>query len=220
MRSVLRWFVVLVLAADAVIALTILGGALFETAAKTGSPAAQKPAAAAPAAAPAADPIPASSTTPPPATSPEAATAAPRATEPALDTRDAAFPGGTTKSPEGDVIPGVAASLTSAPSASPDADSATSPAAKDSSAMRSDAFLRLQRAYENMEPESAAKAAAALAARDKEAVIQLLMGWKPRTSGAILDALTQANPSLAADLSYEIWKRSGNPAKPAAETGR
>jgi flagellar motility protein MotE (MotC chaperone) len=71
-----------------------------------------------------------------------------------------------------------------------------------------------------MEPESAAKALAALAARDKEAVIELLMGWKPRTSGAILDSLTQNSPALAADLSYEIWKRSGNAAGATAETGR
>ncbi len=71
------------------------------------------------------------------------------------------------------------------------------------------AFQSLQRAYENMEPESAARALTELAARDKEAVIQLLGGWKPRTTGAILDALTQANPGLAADLSYEIWKRDG-----------
>jgi flagellar motility protein MotE (MotC chaperone) len=72
---------------------------------------------------------------------------------------------------------------------------------------KSEAFTRLLRAYENMEPESAAKALAGLAVRDKEAVVQLLLGWKPRTSGAILDALTQINASLAADLSYEVWKR-------------
>lgn len=71
------------------------------------------------------------------------------------------------------------------------------------------AFQSLQRAYENMEPESAARALAELAVRDKDAVVQLLLGWKPRTSGAILDALTQANPAMAADLSYEIWKLDG-----------
>jgi flagellar motility protein MotE (MotC chaperone) len=69
-----------------------------------------------------------------------------------------------------------------------------------------DAFQSLQRAYENMEPDSAARALAELAARDKEAVVELLLGWKPRTSGAILDALTQSDPVLAADLSYEVWK--------------
>jgi flagellar motility protein MotE (MotC chaperone) len=87
-------------------------------------------------------------------------------------------------------------------------------------AARNQAFVRLQRAYESMEPESAAKALVALAARDKEVVIDLLMGWKPRTSGAILDAVTQNNAGLAADLSYEIWRRSGNPAEPAARSGR
>lgn len=71
------------------------------------------------------------------------------------------------------------------------------------------AFQSLQRVYENMEPDSAARALAQLAARDKDAVVELLLGWKPRTSGAILDALAQANPALAADLSYEIWKRDG-----------
>jgi flagellar motility protein MotE (MotC chaperone) len=83
-----------------------------------------------------------------------------------------------------------------------------------------DAFLRLQRAYENMEPESAAKALAELASRDRDAVVELLIGWKPRTSGAILDALTQTNPGLAADLSYEIWKRGGDLAAGTARNGR
>jgi flagellar motility protein MotE (MotC chaperone) len=73
-------------------------------------------------------------------------------------------------------------------------------------------FMRLQRAYENMEPESAALALTELADRDQEAVVELLLGWKPRTSGSILDAITQINSSLAADLSYEIWKRRGKSA--------
>ncbi len=76
-------------------------------------------------------------------------------------------------------------------------------------AAASDSFKRLQKAYENMEPESAATAIAALAGRDSEVVVELLLGWPPRTSGAILDALTQTDPAIAADLSYEIWKRSG-----------
>lgn len=82
----------------------------------------------------------------------------------------------------------------------------------------SEDFLRLQRAYENMEPESAARALIELAGRDREAVVELLLGWKPRTSGAILDAVTQVKPGLAADLSYEIWTRRGkNPPPPASE---
>ena len=112
----------------------------------------------------------------------------------------------------GAAIPGVAATE-AAPSSAPEP---KGPA----TAAKSQAFVRLQRAYESMEPESAAKALVALAARDKEVVIDLLMGWKPRTSGAILDALTQNNAGLAADLSYEIWRRSGNPADAAARSGR
>ena len=81
-------------------------------------------------------------------------------------------------------------------------------------------FLRLQRAYENMEPSSAAAALAELAALDQKAVLQLLAGWKPRTSGQILDALTQIDPGLAARLSYEIWRRGGNFVPPPATDGR
>jgi flagellar motility protein MotE (MotC chaperone) len=78
----------------------------------------------------------------------------------------------------------------------------------------SEAFKKLQRAYENMEPESAALAMIELAGRDQEAVVQLLLGWKPRTSGAILDAITQINSGLAADLSYQIWVRRGKTGPP------
>ncbi len=83
-----------------------------------------------------------------------------------------------------------------------------------------DAFTRLQRAYENMEPDSAAKALAELADRDKKAVVKMLVGWKPRTSGAILDALTQLKPALSADLSYEIWRKGGNVAPDPADNDR
>jgi hypothetical protein len=82
------------------------------------------------------------------------------------------------------------------------------------------AFEKLQRAYENMEPDSAALALAELAYLDQEAVVQLLISWPPRTSGAILDALTQADPMLAANLSYEIWKKGGNNEAVAANDGR
>jgi flagellar motility protein MotE (MotC chaperone) len=87
------------------------------------------------------------------------------------------------------------------------------PAAAGTAARTATAFQSLQRAYENMEPESAARALAELAARDKQVVVELLLGWKPRTSGAILDALTQTDAALSADLSYEIWKlgREGEP---------
>jgi flagellar motility protein MotE (MotC chaperone) len=82
------------------------------------------------------------------------------------------------------------------------------------------AFEKLQKAYENMEAESAALALAELAFIDQEAVVELLLGWKPRTSGAILDALTQTDPALAASLSYEIWKRGGKKKEQAASDGR
>jgi len=82
------------------------------------------------------------------------------------------------------------------------------------------AFGRLSKAYENMEPDSAALALAELASIDTEAVVQLLVGWPPRTSGAILDSLTQIKPELAARLSYKIWKRSGNSVPQAADSDR
>ena len=80
--------------------------------------------------------------------------------------------------------------------------------------MRSEAFDRLSKAYAAMEPDGAAQALAALARRDQRAVVQLLIDWQPRTSGAILDALTQRDAALAAELSYEIWKLSGKAATP------
>jgi len=83
-----------------------------------------------------------------------------------------------------------------------------------------EAFDRLSRAYENMEPDSAALALTELAGIDKEAVVQLLIGWRARVSGAILDALAQTNPVLAAELSYEIWKLSGKDGTSPASSGR
>lgn len=68
-------------------------------------------------------------------------------------------------------------------------------------------FTKLTRAYENMEPDAAARALVALAKKDREAVVDLMLGWKPRTSGAVLDAMTQREPEFAAEISYEIWKR-------------
>jgi len=84
-----------------------------------------------------------------------------------------------------------------------------SPPAEKPETPQDPAFARLSKAYENMEPDSAALALNELAGLDSNAVVQLLVGWPPRTSGAILDSLTQSNPELAAKLSYEIWKRSG-----------
>jgi flagellar motility protein MotE (MotC chaperone) len=102
----------------------------------------------------------------------------------------------------------------------PEVDAAAARREAEANAAGEEAFQRLQQAYENMEAESAARALSELAGRDREAVVELLLGWRPRTSGAILDALTQVNPSLAADLSYEIWKRSGKADTAAAGNGR
>lgn len=82
------------------------------------------------------------------------------------------------------------------------------------------AFALLSRAYENMDPESAASALTKLAGLDQDAVVQLLGTWKPRTSGAILDALAQSSPEIAAELTYEIWKRGGKIVPPPADTDR
>jgi len=103
---------------------------------------------------------------------------------------------------------------------SPDVAASREPASSVEPTIENQAFEKLQRAYENMEPESAALAISELAALDQEAVIQLLIGWNPRTSGSILDALTQTEPALAAKLSYEIWKRSGQFEAQAASSGR
>ena len=105
------------------------------------------------------------------------------------------------------------------PAAGPAPVEAKKPAEGETESAAGDAFARLSRAYENMEPDSAALALNELAAIDMQAVVQLLTGWPPRTSGAILDSLTQINPGLAAKLSYEIWKRSGNAMPVAAESG-
>lgn len=112
--------------------------------------------------------------------------------------------------------PPVAAAAAAQPQAEP-----APPAEPDAEQQAADeAFARLSKAYENMEPDSAALALKELAEMDRDAVVQLLAGWPPRTSGAILDSLTQLHPALAARLSYEIWKRSGKTAPPAAGDGR
>ncbi|UCF68777.1 MAG: hypothetical protein JSV80_05675 [Acidobacteriota bacterium] len=73
--------------------------------------------------------------------------------------------------------------------------------------MGSPSFDRLLKAYEGMEAENAARALAELYERDRLVVVDLLLGLKPRQSAATLDALAAANPKIAAELSYEIWKR-------------
>jgi len=106
------------------------------------------------------------------------------------------------------------------PAVEPAAAEAGKPVQERDESPADEAFKRLSRAYENMEPDSAALALNELAEIDMQAVVQLLVGWPPRTSGGILDSLTQINPGLAAKLSYEIWKRSGKPMPLAADSDR
>jgi hypothetical protein len=190
-RPIARWFVVVVLALDAVAAFLYIGTSLFETSAAVPAAVVE----AKPAPAPAVTLAPASASAPAPAPT-SAQPVAP--TEPAPSTTTAAIPATT--------IPGAVNPAAPVAAAVPSS-GATGATAAAKEAPKSEAFLRLLHAYENMEPESAAKAIAELAAKDKEAVVQMMLGWKPRTSGQILDALTQFNPKLAAELSYEVWKR-------------
>lgn len=194
MRARWRWFLALVLVADASVALFLLAGGI-------------------PTLAPAAD-----SKGPSGAASPKAESAESAATAEALAKLGQELSARTAeldrKEAELDEILRGSEVLkraglgpeTPVPAAAPKrpAGKAAAPATDDDNP-----FTRLKRAYENMEPESAAKALAELAERDPEAVVQMVVAWKPRTSGAILDALTQIKPTLAADLSYEIWRKSG-----------
>jgi hypothetical protein len=205
MRAPLRWFLFAVLALDAAAAAAYLTGVVAPVSAA-------QPAATAAATGAATNA----------ATTPAALPAdVPQSPAPA------AVPAGTPASAEGDPAAGpVTATAPGSDDApgerDPDDVPATEDPADDAAPAndRGAAFTRLLRAYENMEPESAAKAIGELAARDREAVVELVMGWKPRTCGAILDALTQTNPALAADLSYTIWKRSGSLRPETATAGR
>lgn len=73
--------------------------------------------------------------------------------------------------------------------------------------MRSPSFDKLLKAYEGMEPDNAAIALSELHGKDRLVVVDLLLGLKPRQSAAALDALAALAPRIAADVSYEIWKR-------------
>jgi len=183
MNRFLRWSVTAVLALDAAAALAFLSSEVTQAQASPApAAAATAPAATAPAA-----PAVAPAAEPPAAPPPVEAAAVAAAPEPAAPS-------------EAETIPG----------AGPDEPAAPVLAPRDP-APQTDAFRRLLRAYENMEPESAARALAELATRDRRAVVELILGSKARTSGAILDALTRTHPGLAADLSYEIWRRGQEP---------
>ena len=90
------------------------------------------------------------------------------------------------------------------------------PGSQQAGAHRQELFTRLSKTYENMEPASAAAALSKLALLDKGAVVELILGWKPRVAGAVLDELTLSDPALAADLSYGIWLLSGKNGSAAA----
>jgi flagellar motility protein MotE (MotC chaperone) len=199
MRSFTRWLLLGVLVLDAVVVVGLFSGELTTLVAATLE--AEPPAAAGPAAvAPVAEPGPSAESLR--ALARELATR-----KDDLDRRERELDElmrGAVVLEQAGVTPaaGPAPTVSSEPAPAP-----VKPAEAEATASRaSAAFQSLQRAYENMEPDSAARALAGLAARDKAAVVQLLLGWKPRTSGAILDALTQIDAALAADLSYEIWK--------------
>ncbi len=68
-------------------------------------------------------------------------------------------------------------------------------------------FEKLLKAYEGMDPANAASSLHELYSKDRQTVIDLLLGMKPRQSAAALDAVAASYPREAADLSYEIWKR-------------
>lgn len=75
-------------------------------------------------------------------------------------------------------------------------------------------FDRLLKAYEGMEPVNAAKAMAEIYDKDREVVVDLLLGLKPRQAAGILDSLAATSPKQTADLSLEIWKRDPRRGKP------
>ena len=68
-------------------------------------------------------------------------------------------------------------------------------------------FDRLLKAYEGMDPENAAAALAEVYRKDRQVVVEVLLGMKPRQAAAVLDSIAAAAPAIAAELSLEVWKR-------------
>ncbi len=58
-----------------------------------------------------------------------------------------------------------------------------------------------------MDPDNAAAALASLYGKERQAVIEILLGMKPRQAAAVLDALAARAPSVAAELSLAAWQR-------------
>jgi flagellar motility protein MotE (MotC chaperone) len=199
MRRLAQWTLLIVLALDAAVAVALFWGVPFGTTVEASTPAAH--ASAETAAAPAATPVETEAVPTTEALRLLGRQLAARTAE--LDRREAELDELERSSA---VLRAAGLPTADAASSEPEADADPAQATAGEDTRPGDAFRTLQRAYENMEPETAARALTALAARDSEAVVQLLLGWPPRTSGAILDALATTSPELAADLSYEIWK--------------
>ena len=70
-----------------------------------------------------------------------------------------------------------------------------------------DSFKRLVKAFAGMEPENAARALVELYNRDRDTAIDLMLALPARRAGAILDALAQTKPGLAADISADMSHR-------------
>lgn len=68
-------------------------------------------------------------------------------------------------------------------------------------------FERLLKAYEGMEPENAASALSRLYERDRNVVVDVLLGLRSRQAALVLDAVAATHPQIAADLSLEIWQK-------------
>jgi flagellar motility protein MotE (MotC chaperone) len=68
-------------------------------------------------------------------------------------------------------------------------------------------FQRLLKAYEGMEPENAAAALSQLYQRDREVVVDVLLGLRSRQAALVLDAVAAGHPQIAAELSLEIWQQ-------------
>lgn len=99
----------------------------------------------------------------------------------------------------------------------PDAPAAPSPTAPAAAGGKPEptVFTKLLKAYEGMDPANAASALAELAGRDRKVVVDILLGMKARQAAALLDSLAATSPAIAADLSYEVWRR--DPSRAASE---
>jgi hypothetical protein len=61
-------------------------------------------------------------------------------------------------------------------------------------------FGRVARAFGGMSPENAARALLELYSRDRRVAVDLALGLPPARAAAVLDAVAQTRPSVAADI--------------------